>query len=411
MVTRLHFRPANQGDEIARRMITRPKFRVTEVDRSVDLNTLQYHQQICSIVRVGGCITQDKVGHFLFSGVDKNFVVRKSNYWEPHPFVYLNEDRMFKVLAESDTFQIFELGFLIGCIFEVSPKHETHCRMVRNFILKMATEVRCHNYATKPLAPKLGNKVLKTNRVAEKESFVLYEEFTRRIQEQLASGADLIQMDAELNRPIEVVKHSGFVIRKDKVTGMASRNAITKASTAGKTMAPNTSRDIVFLRTSERQSIKRHSQQYKEDIMDAYTKCYPGSSRIRNRSMENSMKLAIDFENAVEIDKTDSNLQIDPSQIRVLKNLPEVSQEQHDKKIFSFKVNSFVERDYARRTMQHIQRLEKKAKDEKTKEIRASSTSNAYANSSQNSSNERFDVGTTELDVAVSRPSNRLSEQ
>ncbi len=158
------------------------------------------------------------------------------------------------------------------------------------------------------------------------------------------------------------------------------------------------------MRTADKQSIKRHSQQYKESVLEAYSKCYPESSRYRDRSVERNKKLTAEYDSAVEVDKNSPNIKLNPSQINAPKTLSEASNQQKDRKIFSFKVYSFVEREYARRTMQHINRIEKKAMKEKKKVVRANSTSNAQVSSSHNSSKERSDVRTSKAGLEVGRP-------
>ena len=68
-------------------------------------------------------LTHDKVNHLLFKDVDKSFIVSNGSHWIPHPFLHINESRQFRVLAENDTYQIVEQGFIVGCIFDLLTKN------------------------------------------------------------------------------------------------------------------------------------------------------------------------------------------------------------------------------------------------------------------------------------------------
>lgn len=380
----MHYKPANEQDEKARRIIARPKFKVNEIDRGFDLYTSNHTEHICTVLRVGRP-QQDKVGHFLFKDVEKSFIVSVGSHWVPHPFLHMNEGRQFRVLAESSTYQIVELGYIVGCLFDLSTKNASHLAMVKNFVLRMATEVRCNNYTTKPLAPKLEKEERKVMLAQDEIGFAIYEEYTRRLEHQIKSGADLTAVEAELSKPIDVYKHSGLAIRKDRLAKTAAQNSINRHPTVREYGAQP--QDTAFLKTLDRQAIKRHSRAYKDKVMAAYQKCYPDAAHERSKTTEHSRAAGRD--RSAADDEKAHNLSFDASEIRPP---PQAKVDlQLDKKVFSYKVHSFVEREYARRNTLHQRREEKKQLQKQRKQLHASSSQEQVAKS-HNSSGERSDV-------------------
>ena len=73
-------------------MLVRPRFRVSEVDKGYDLFVSNRGESICQIER-------NKVNHFIFDNVERSFVVCNGTNWCVHPFLSLNEERRFRVLA------------------------------------------------------------------------------------------------------------------------------------------------------------------------------------------------------------------------------------------------------------------------------------------------------------------------
>lgn len=384
-LSRMHYKPANESDEKAKRLIARPKFKVNEIDRGFDLYTSNHTEQVCTIQRVDSN-DQDKVGHYLFKNVEKSFIVSIGSHWVPHPFLHMNENRQFKVLAESTTYQIVELGFIIGCLFDLSTKNPNHLNMLKNFMLKMAVEVRCKNYTTKPLAPKLEKEERKVMLAQDEIGFAIYEEYTRRLEHQVKSGADLSTLEAELGKPIDVYKHSGLAIRKDRMAKTSAQNSINRYPTVRE--YGGMPHDAAFLKTQDKQSIKRQSLVYREKVREAYSKCYPENSKERSKTTDNSNKNQ--SKNKPDLDDDKQNpLSLDISEIKVPKQ-NDYQEELKDKKIFSYKVHSFVEREYVRRNTQQLKRENRKLKMQKKAQI---TNSNDHITKSHNSSHEKSSVG------------------
>lgn len=260
--------------------------------------------------------------------------------------------------------------------------------MMKNFILKMATEVRCHNYSTKPLAPKLEKEERKVYLAQDEVGFAIYDEYTRRLEQQIKSGADLLVIEAELGRPIDVYKHSGLAIRKDRLARTAAQNSINRYPTVRE--YGNSPQDSAFLKTQDKQSIRRHSQVYKDKVKAAYDKCYPDSGKERSRTTDHSQK---NKQKSIVEEERGNNFSLDVSEIKAPITINEVKD---DKKVLSYKVHSFVEREYARRNTQHLKRIEKTLVKQK-KVLRASS--GEQISKSHNSSHEKSDVIQSYLDL------------
>ena len=315
----------------------------------------------------------------------------------------MNHSRQFRVLAEGVTYQIVDLGFIVSCLFDLSTKNQNHTSMLKNFVLKMATEVRCNNYATKPLVSKLDKEDRKTALAQDEIGFAIYDEYTRRLESQMKSGADLIKIEAELSRPIDVYKHCGLAIRKDQNVNPAMSNSINRYPTARENRGP--AEDSAFMKTMDKQSIKRHSKAHKEKIKSVYQKCYPEPSHNRSKTTESKriqetqkgrrpsesmdeeqrLSLALDFEKA-------------PQSLNGVKEAP-----RETAKVYSYKVHSFVEREYVRRTTLHLKRAEEEKQKQAKRKPKESTNSNSHIHSSHNSSRERSDVVQLNAGVEVHR--------
>lgn len=340
----MHYRPANDLDEMARRVIARPKFKVKEIDRSFDMIKSNRNEKYCNIER-------DKVGHYLFNKVKSTFLVCTSSKWRPHPYLSLSAKRKFTILADAETYEIIELDHIIGCLFEIDIKNSDHVQIVKNFTLQMAKKVRCQNYITPSLASCVKFSDQEGQSAQDEIGLAIYEEYTRRLESQLARGCDLNEIDAEMARPIDVYKHSGMAIRKDRLTETAACNSIRKHTSSREYGKAN---DSAFMKTDDKKAFRQRAKIYKGDLKDAYDQCF---NLNRTKTADNQrMRDELNIEEKYSSTSRDNHISNDG---KMPVSLSRIESKSVDKKYYSFQHNTNIELEYERRSKAFIDKQNK----------------------------------------------------
>ena len=276
----LHFKPMNERDELMKRINPRPVFKVNEVDRGFDLYTTSHIESFCNIKR-------DKVNYYLFQGVKNTFVVKNSTNWEPHPFTFMSNSRKFRILAESNhMYQVIELGFIVGCMFDLNFRDNSHGLLVKNFTLKALNEVRNNNYKTPPLIEVLSSQLGRSNSTAHDEAWKeLYEQHEKEIQEAIRSGKDISKLK-HLTFDLDYFKHSGMTFRRDRAVRTVNENSINRKILETK-MQFNMSDP--FMKEEDRDALKMNSENYRAKLNFIY-RTTPQKSASRNSSSRQTAK-------------------------------------------------------------------------------------------------------------------------
>lgn len=348
----MHFKAANEKDEKASRIISRPKFQVKEVEQSYELFISNRNESVCAI-------TRDKVNHYLFKKVNSSFIVSTDCSWKPHPYVSLNHKRKLTILAEAETYKIIELKFIVGCLFEANHKNKDHMNMIKNFTLKMATEVRCNNYTTIPLAACVRDENKGIQVRQDDIGLTIYDEYTRRLENQISRGCNLHDVNAELSRPIDVYKHSGMAFRKETLTQAAACNSIRKQPTAKRYGIAN---DIAFMNTADRTVFRRRARQFKGEVHAAYDHCFSSSNR-RSQTADTRIQTAgLRLLNIDDGMMTDYNLDEPSVDDKRAMSFDKIMEKQSgaNQQYYSYRNHAFVERAYDQRSAAYLTKLGKK---------------------------------------------------
>ena len=91
-------------------------------------------------------IQKHLLGHWLFENCDNFFVVPTKARWEVHSFSFVNKDRVFQGLAESDKgLLIIEFPNIIAVKFDINRKYPNTVKILNNFIIHKLKELANHN--------------------------------------------------------------------------------------------------------------------------------------------------------------------------------------------------------------------------------------------------------------------------
>ncbi len=322
----LHFKPMNERDELMKRINPRPVFKVSEVDRGFELFTTSHIESFCKIKR-------DKVSYYLFQGVDNTFVVKNSTNWMPHPFTFMSESRKFRILAESNhMYQIIELGFIVGCMFDLNFKDKNHTQLVKNFTLKALNEVRNNNYKTPPLIQVISSQLGRSNSTAHDDAWKeLYDLHEKELQDAIRSGKDISTLK-HITFDLDYFKHSGMTFRKDRAVRTVNENSINRKILETKT---HFYMSDPFMSEEDRAALKTNSENYRAKLNFIY-RTTPQKTTSRNSSSKQTARTrdrksgfttgklaslsvgATDTENSVE--KADCKLSVPNSPKRLLES-------------------------------------------------------------------------------------------
>ena len=126
---RLHYRTAAELAELGNYIQPKPKFKVDSVE---DLDK-------CVAIKTSNevIIYKKKIylQHFLFEKIPRRFVAWNPNSWRIHPFTFINPNKKYTVLAESDQSpQIVQIGHCVGTLFSVSEKYKFTAKILENFV-------------------------------------------------------------------------------------------------------------------------------------------------------------------------------------------------------------------------------------------------------------------------------------
>ncbi len=80
--------------------------------------------------------------HWLFAECGLEFVVPHKSKWQVHGFKFLDEEKQFEAIAESDDGAfIIEYPNIIGVKFEIDSKYPETCVILQNYLTKCAREI------------------------------------------------------------------------------------------------------------------------------------------------------------------------------------------------------------------------------------------------------------------------------
>ena len=276
----LHFKPMNERDELMKHINPRPVFKVSEVDRGFELFTTSHIESFCKIKR-------DKVNYYLFQGVDNTFVVKNSTNWMPHPFTFMSDSRKFRILAESShMYQIIELGYIVGCMFDLNFKDKSHTMLVKNFTLKALNEVRNNDYKTPPLIQVISSQLGRSKSTAHEDAWKeLYDHHEKEIQDAIRSGKDISTLK-HITFDLDYFKHSGMTFRKDRAVRTVNENSINRKILETRT---DFYMSDPFMKEEDRAALKTNSENYRAKLNFIY-RTTPQKATSRHSSSRQTSK-------------------------------------------------------------------------------------------------------------------------
>ena len=101
---------------------------------------------------IDGCevmcyIRKHLFSHWLFESCDNFFVVPTKSRWEVHSFSFVNKDRVFQVLAESDKgILIIEFSNVTAVKFDISRKYPNTVKILKNFVVDKMKKIASHDF-------------------------------------------------------------------------------------------------------------------------------------------------------------------------------------------------------------------------------------------------------------------------
>jgi GMP synthase-like glutamine amidotransferase len=85
--------------------------------------------------------------HYLFKGVDNEFLAWNPTAWQIHPISFLNPAKKFTVVADGDfSPQIIELKNFVGCLFNVNKKYPMTMKILENYVKNIVRFVKQTGY-------------------------------------------------------------------------------------------------------------------------------------------------------------------------------------------------------------------------------------------------------------------------
>jgi hypothetical protein len=145
----LHFRLAAQEyNTVGKFIIQKPVFRVNSVQQS-KLFKSKNTETICYIKK-------SYLQHPFLKDVDFEFLVESANRWDPHPFNFLNPNKTFYVLGESNEGpQIISFRDLhLGLQFHVSRQYPQSVTILANFFRAKTKQID-EGYRSAPVMTRL----------------------------------------------------------------------------------------------------------------------------------------------------------------------------------------------------------------------------------------------------------------
>ena len=226
----LHYRPLMERDPLLQNIVTRPAFRISEVDKGFDMFKQSNFDTYCTLRR-------EKVAHPLFEGVETSFVISCPSPWVPHPFIPLSDSRRLSILADAEqSVSICECGKTIALLFQPDIRHPNDIRIIKNYCLMMLQWSRNND------KPRLVETYLKGKEMGGEE-----------------------KMKADRGGENSIVRVQ--VERKEK---FASRDP--------------------FVSEEEKESIKRESKKFKEHIQTIYRNIIRSNQEQARKAYEEKSK-------------------------------------------------------------------------------------------------------------------------
>lgn len=255
-----HFQSLNSRDEVAKRIISRPRFRVTEVDKGYDSYKSSGFETRCFIER-------SSVNHYLFQNIENHFLVANPSGWKTHPFLLMAEDKKIKILAESEAaYQIFEIGYAVGILFDMNQKDKTHSQIISNFTREMIEITRSLNYKTQSLLDMIYNKNKNNQTIRDETWKAHYDLYVQRLKSEVEKSTDLSNIKS-FNTDFDNEKHSGMAYRKDKMMKTTAQNSIRKVPIEKEQIIPSLD---PFARETDRRVKRENSRIFKKKIREIY---------------------------------------------------------------------------------------------------------------------------------------------
>ena len=213
-------------------------------------------------------------------------MVKNMTNWIPHPFYFMNTERQFRVLAESNhMYQVIELGFIVGCMYELNLKDISHIEIIKNFTLRATNEVRNNNYTTRSLLEVLSLQKRKKAILQDDAWKELYEVHNKQIQEAIKKGEDISSLK-RMTFDLDIFKHSGMTFRKEQTIKTVNENSINR-QTSDNNVEVNLG--YAFIQDADKEVIQRNSTVYKSKIKSIYRSIFP-KSRSQSRDASGSRK-------------------------------------------------------------------------------------------------------------------------
>ena len=91
--------------------------------------------------------------HYLFASVSPQFVVQSRNNWDVHSFNFVNPNKKFVTLAESEKGpMVIQLSDnIVGTQFTISAKYQDTFQIIQNYIKHQLIKIKCGQYVQKPI--------------------------------------------------------------------------------------------------------------------------------------------------------------------------------------------------------------------------------------------------------------------
>lgn len=127
--TGLHYhRAANEYNTLGKYVLNTPIYRPKSQNIANQFNFIEQAEAICRLKK-------HEYSHWLFTGVNPEFIVASKSRWEIHPFSFIDPSKVCAVLAESKSgAMIIEYRNIIGVQFEIQKRYPTTLVIFKNFL-------------------------------------------------------------------------------------------------------------------------------------------------------------------------------------------------------------------------------------------------------------------------------------
>ncbi|KAL4441119.1 hypothetical protein ABPG74_002069 [Tetrahymena malaccensis] len=239
----LHFRrSAQEFQSIGKYILKAPIYKATSQNVQIILPIKSNkNEEVCSIKKV-------YYHHWLFQGMDTEFLVELKNSWDIHSFSFTNPEKTFQILAECERGPLVIQCLNIICtLFTVNSKYPNTLLPIQNFILNTLKYIKSDNKKNQVSIQSLIHthklssveEILKKQRQKQNKTLMLMKERSSKLG---FYHANIEQKDQNQDGMIEndyikypdmfssdEFRHVGFSAKKDHVPDIVKQNAVVNS--------------------------------------------------------------------------------------------------------------------------------------------------------------------------------------